>query len=792
MYKAFTGLGFTAVAVTSMAVAMIQMVQKNPCEMVPLFRASPENFILEFSRWHNRVDVGFTADSNEDSSDPFEPSFHSIRAANLDKSVFPNPLEFDPSRPNLDQVISFNVLEEDFANAEKDSFGRPINHPPVTTLHRVCPSRKFVPRYLEKVLPHFFPEVDGGQCSKGNSVVHGVEYTTEEVRVQSGANGSNKTVFVRKSEIANSKSPYQSGLVIALHGYPFTPVETSSFCSQLRKHPSMKTMSCWAPELPGTAPSDVHGKCTFRDAGSTIAALVRGANSRNKWNKVYLLGDGVGGTIAWSAAKELSKDELEGLIVINAAHPEIMMGGVVKTRPSWKDVPFGPMLMPLVNPIINSAKYLDTKFEDYSWWTTRIRAEYKGRVEDIGPARMACYYTKNFKVESGIVTPEDLPYYRDIDPESHILMITGGAGAPSKVEMEYSIARIKLEKGRLVQLHAIVGAPRAMTLLQEPDDVAAAAERVSQFIRQTRLMKASAWNSYYPPITVTGGFVEDYGYKATIPFCAFFVILLMMFGLALELYLGPSLLLEAFRREQEHEKIIESGNDQSLHFAGHFMGTQATGLHHGAKIVMAPLVIAASASRQWWAGLMFVFGLFHCGFPEVSSTLITAYTGTPFVTTDAKSGGDADADDKMRVGGSNSTHAIAIQHMKERDKQKKEAKLPKRFRIMFLLNGLAYLMHHCGAIIVHTSICAHHVELELVTMTLMANAMQHATCFIQFSYPNVSGCCFCFCLLLSFPFSPFPLCHFDLHRNHRLKQPPTGSTRRFGWLVQSKSSKKAR
>lgn len=111
MYKAFTGLGLTAVSVTSVAVAMIQMVQKNPCEMVPLFRASPENFILEFSRWHNQGELGFTADSNEDSSDPFEPSFHSIRAANLDKSVFPNPLEFDPSRPNLDQVISFNVLQ---------------------------------------------------------------------------------------------------------------------------------------------------------------------------------------------------------------------------------------------------------------------------------------------------------------------------------------------------------------------------------------------------------------------------------------------------------------------------------------------------------------------------------------------------------------------------------------------------------------------------------------------------------------------------------------------------------
>jgi len=68
-----------------------------------------------------------------------------------------------------------------------------------------------------------------------------------------------------------------------------------------------------------------------------------------------------------------------------------------------------------------------------------------------------------------------------------------------------------------------------------------------------------------------------------------------------------------------------------------------------------------------------------------------------------------------------------------------QPKLPMQFRIMFFLNGVAYLMHHCGAIIVHTSICAHHVSLELVTMTLMANALQHATCFIQFTYPNVSA-----------------------------------------------------
>lgn len=473
MYKAVSGMGVVDLAVVKMAMALIQTIRKNPCKMVPLFRASPENFILEFSRLHNTND-GFTADSSQDSSAPFGPSFHLVLAANLDETVFPNPLEFDPSRPNLDQVISWNVLEEDFAKADKDDFGRPINHPPVTTLHRVCPSRKFVPRYLEKVAPHFFPEVDGGQCNNGNSVVHGVAYTTEEIRVRSSdaESGSNNTVFVRKSEIAGSMSPYHAGLIIALHGYPFTSVETSEFCSQLRKYPSMKAMSCWAPDLPGMSPSSHNEEdCKFRNASSTIAALVREASSRGMWNKVYLLGDGIGATIAWLAAKELNKDDLEGLIVINAAHPEIMMGGLVKTRPSWKDVPFGPMLMPLVNPIINSAKFLDEKFEDYTWWTTRIRAEYKGRVEDIGPARMACYYTNNFQVESGIVIPHDLPYYRNIDPESHILMIVGGAGAPSKVEMEYSLARMEQRRGRLVQLHAIDGAPRAMTLLQEPASV---------------------------------------------------------------------------------------------------------------------------------------------------------------------------------------------------------------------------------------------------------------------------------------------------------------------------------
>ena len=139
------------------------------------------------------------------------------------------------------------------------------------------------------------------------------------------------------------------------------------------------------------------------------------------------------------------------------------------------------------------------------------------------------------------------------------------------------------------------------------------------------------------------------------------------------------------------------------------------------------------------------------------------------MSTDAKSEGDTtDADVKMRMPArtpraSNAAHKLAVQSMEVGDMQKKEAKLPKRFRVMFGLNGLAYLMHHCGSCIVHTSICAHHVELEVVTMTLISNAMQHAICYIQFSHPNVSAgslfaFTFAFFVFLSlFPFSWFPV-----------------------------------
>jgi hypothetical protein len=146
--------------VVSLAYNMLRFIQRNPCELIPLWNQNPEKFVLEYGRLHPTVS-GFLA--SDSPSNPLR--FYSVASGNLDPLVFPNPYLFDVNR-NLDAVLNFNTLGLD---------GSP------TASLRPCIGRYFVVNSLVAILPDFF--IKNETCSKEGKVrkFYGVDLIKESL-----------------------------------------------------------------------------------------------------------------------------------------------------------------------------------------------------------------------------------------------------------------------------------------------------------------------------------------------------------------------------------------------------------------------------------------------------------------------------------------------------------------------------------------------------------------------------------------------------------------------------------
>mmetsp|Transcript_4856 Transcript_4856/g.10294 ORF Transcript_4856/g.10294 Transcript_4856/m.10294 type:complete len:864 (-) Transcript_4856:124-2715(-) len=133
-------IGPLSALLPSFTANLVLFVRGNPCDLLPLWEESPHRFVVEFSRYLAPAS-GFRARVN---GAAVHELFH-IYSANHDPTVFPNPRHFDPTRQNLGEVLTWNVLEADAGGG-----GR-------RTGRRACPARAFSVRFAVANAPRFFP-----------------------------------------------------------------------------------------------------------------------------------------------------------------------------------------------------------------------------------------------------------------------------------------------------------------------------------------------------------------------------------------------------------------------------------------------------------------------------------------------------------------------------------------------------------------------------------------------------------------------------------------------------------
>eukprot|EP00041_Stephanoeca_diplocostata_P017560 m.356136 g.356136 ORF g.356136 m.356136 type:complete len:1633 (+) comp20746_c0_seq2:97-4995(+) len=710
--EAYTTAAFLAPSsgAVQFAFDLIEFIREDPCKLRQIWDRNPTRFILEFSRWAGSV-LGFIADTS-DNNTASGSRFYSIMAANWDPTVFPNPHVFDPTR-DLSQVLSFNVLEGDWAPVDSGRRTLPGDyHADVTkptTMHRYCPARNLVVQWITSIVPRFLPQI---ACSSGNvPVFDDVHFTKGPVNVTT--NASTHTLEVYKSELDGS-----SDLVIALHGYPLFPLSFSKIISKLRQSKNqLKTAarySAWAVTAPGWTRDSGLATCTLAAGGDTISALVRDAHATGRWKRIFLLGHGMGGLIAWMAARDLDSKVLTGLITIGSTHPQVWANSFRQAQIPISEVYFYPNLNPFQSVAMNTPRVFAKLFQNYSWYTLPLQREHERFINQVGGERMACYYRNNFVMSNGVLQPTFTSELEQIYPNTNILMVHGESDSLFVTEFgKRTISHLGKHPGHILDVYK-VGSGTASSMVFDDDHVSEIANRIVGFDNQIRALPLSAWSLSEPPTTISGGLHEENVYAYTLAVAIFMTVAMVVLGIALEFYLGPILVDASARTAVRLGYMADSG-----------LGVGKNGLHHLSKLLMAPLAMSAVVSQSWAMAVPFTIAIFHVGFPEVVTSFLLGARGI-FHTTSKPT--DTDASDPSPFSLVGQVEGTAGTDMPVGSK----VTLSLFARILLLLNCLAYIVHHTSGCMIFTAICTGQVAPEVFAFVIIATGLQHAVTFVGF------------------------------------------------------------
>jgi len=208
--------------------------------------------------------------------------------------------------------------------------------------------------------------------------------------------------------------------------------------------------------LPGWGASTRLARCQMAEAADILAALILQAQESGKYGKIYLAGHDWGGLLAWRAAHVVPSGTLAGLMAISAPHPysvHMKFGGMLSIT-SY----FHVLLNPLSDWFFGSGNFDNYRktMENETWWNDDWEQEYEMQWRKTGTTNLACYYRHNFGVNGGVISPINTDAAKEIDPDTHILMVRGEADTFVADKMfKQGIGWLSTKPGRVVQYHQI-------------------------------------------------------------------------------------------------------------------------------------------------------------------------------------------------------------------------------------------------------------------------------------------------------------------------------------------------
>jgi hypothetical protein len=304
-------------------------------------------------------------------------------------------------------------------------------------------------------------------------------------------------------------------------------------------------------------------------------------------------------------------------------------------------------------------------------------------------------------------------------------------------------------QGKLFDIHVVPEAGH-LDILHDATLAENVADRISTFVVQTDRIHLSLWSATHPPMSRTGDFVEDERYTMSIPVMVFFTFVLVSFGLSLEITIGPMMIVLS----ESHEK-----NMSQDHGAVGMMDGRNT-LHTFAKLLMGPLVFSSLISGSWTMAFPFTVGLWHLGFPELTSSFVEAWTGHPYgwtATTEedgsaapppARSAAKQARMQRHRVRSAANKNVAQFliseaQPSRVWGVEGEDVVLDPDMKLDFKLRALemwlftAFFMHHTAATIIFTANCAGTLAAEPLLLGAIANGLQHAASFLAFFNRNL-------------------------------------------------------
>ncbi|CAF1436727.1 unnamed protein product [Adineta ricciae] len=193
-------------APAKLAVTVIDRLWADKEKNVRLFKKNPHNFIKECARLDKVVptvnvlatdeiaaEIGNSFQSQDIKIPENTPIHCSLVNANRDETVFQNPDEFLPDRPDLNKIIVWNGVEEDVTNPDKSK--RPI---------RYCPGHDLAIDVTQFVAERFLPIIDDAddeQEQKKTDTIESASHDKEEQ--QKDNNEKDMVLFDRKTRQLN-------------------------------------------------------------------------------------------------------------------------------------------------------------------------------------------------------------------------------------------------------------------------------------------------------------------------------------------------------------------------------------------------------------------------------------------------------------------------------------------------------------------------------------------------------------------------------------------------------------